>query len=195
MKNNILFSSRELEVTYGEDYFHDPILFDGKTWLWRVRIDFGAWAYRAISNAKLNNALTPELSAKWDVIRKYLRDTYGSQCDEIPTMAKKPVQLPPIPSEWFSLTFCAHMGLTSNPPWPTFEADRARFCTEPADRTGPADVATVTVTPAMPATTAEVVKAATTKTETMTKTTTMTSTATDLFTATDQPMPSPAAAV
>jgi hypothetical protein len=131
MTHNI-YSNRSLQLTYGEVGYHNPCFLHGD-WCWHADFTFGVWVYRAVTKAKEANALTQKMMSAYEDIRQHLRDHYGDACDRIPAAAKSPVSLPPIPSEWFSLTFCSIMGLTSNPPWPTFEADRVKFDAQTRD--------------------------------------------------------------
>lgn len=138
------YISRNLQLICVESWCHDPCMVDGE-WYWSLSITFGIWVYRAISNAKLNNALTPDMLAKYDVVRMALRDAYGDACDAIPAAAKNPAHLAPIPPEWFSGLFRSHMGLHASPPWPNYEQDELRW--GPKELASP-DVADEKPTPA-----------------------------------------------
>ena len=108
--------------------YHDPLFIAGD-WYYHLSLTFAAWVYRAVTRAKEASALTADLAARYDHFRTTARMALGSTLDAVPALAAQKVNLPPIPPEWFSLTFLAASGVAAGPdlpPWSTFAADAAR---------------------------------------------------------------------
>lgn len=127
-----LYSNRELEFIELDANYGSPFLLIPKAdWYWLVDVKFCAWAYRIVNRAREAGQLTPEISQRFADLRTYARERFGDECNAVPEMAAKAVELTPIPDEFFRDGFRA---FESVPMWPSFENDKRKWHNFEADR-------------------------------------------------------------
>lgn len=158
MNTTILYSSRNLELTYVDYPSANPLHLPPIGWCWQVDATFAAWATRAIGRARASGDVSPADEANCRLVVDHAVNASGGDSAAIVVRAASPVQLPPIPREWFSPSFLA---ATETLPWPSFESDRAKFHPDlaraavqspssPAEDPAPPDVRRPAPAPAKP---------------------------------------------
>lgn len=127
-----LYSSRDLDFIEFDSNYGSPFLLLPKAeWYWLVDVKFCAWAYRVTEKARKAGMLTADIVERFKQLRAYARERFGDECNAVPALAENPVDLAPIPADFFREGFRSVCGI---PIWPSFETDERKWRDFNADR-------------------------------------------------------------